>query len=124
MIARLFDRENTTGKPVLSRDGTCLRRTALVCIPYFAAGRICLAAPFTRGNGSPVGPLDVLWVDRRLSAWCASAAAVRALAQSVFAEEVDGAPFFLGFFLISGQRSRFHCRILSSSLSRAGPTGR
>src|SRR5262245_66525903 len=99
MIARLFDRENTTGKPVLSRDGTCLRRTALVCIAYFAAGRIGLGAPFTSGNVSPVWPLDVILQQRRLSAWCPGAAAARALAESAFVEREDDGPLFVGFFV-------------------------
>src|SRR5438552_2196821 len=53
-----------------------------------------------------------------------SAATVRALAQSAFVDEDDGTPFFLGFFLISGQRRCFQRRILSSSRSSARPTGR
>src|SRR5215813_5226330 len=56
MTARFFDRKNGTGKPVLSKYGTYLRNTALVCIAYFAAGRVGLAAPFTSGNVSPVWP--------------------------------------------------------------------
>jgi hypothetical protein len=42
---------------------------------------------------------------------------VRALAQSAFVDEDDGTAFFLGFFLISGQRCCFHRRIFSSSRS-------
>jgi integral membrane sensor domain MASE1 len=56
MTARLFDRKSSTGKPVLSKYGTYLRNTALVCIAYFASGRVGLAAPFTSGNVSPVWP--------------------------------------------------------------------
>jgi len=49
---------------------------------------------------------------------------VRALAQSAFVDEDDGAALFVGFFLISGQRSCFQRRIFSSSRSKARPTGR
>src|SRR5712691_2830569 len=69
-------------------------------------------------------PVEVILQHRRLSPWRPGAAAVRALAQSAFVDEDDGAPLFLGFFLISGQRCCFHCRIFSSSRSSARPTGR
>jgi len=49
---------------------------------------------------------------------------VRALAQSAFVDEDDGAAFLAGFFLISGQRFCFHRRIFSASRSRARPVGR
>ena len=66
-------------------------------------------------------PVEVILQHRRLSPWRPSAAAVRALAQSAFVDEDDGAPLFLGFFLISGQRCCFQRRILSSSRSSARP---
>jgi hypothetical protein len=56
------------------------------------------------GNGLPV---EVILQHRRLTAWCPGAAPVRALAQTAFVDEDDGAPFLLGFFLMSGQVFRF-----------------
>jgi hypothetical protein len=69
-------------------------------------------------------PVEVILLDRRLSARRPGAAAVRVLAQSAFVDEDDGPPLFLGFFLISGQRCCFHRRIFSSSRSSARPAGR
>src|SRR5215831_19468322 len=69
-------------------------------------------------------PGEVILQHRRLSFLGPRARAVRSLAQSTFVDEDDGAPFFLGFFLISTQRFSFHSRILASSRSRARPTGR
>lgn len=69
-------------------------------------------------------PVKVILQHRCLSPWRPGPAAVGPLAQSAFVDEDDGSPLFLGFFLISGQRSRFQRRIFSSSRSRARPTGR
>ena len=69
-------------------------------------------------------PREVVLQHRCLSFRCPGACAVRALAQSAFVGEDDGTPFFSGFFLIPGQRFRFHARMLVSSRSRARPTGR
>src|SRR5438034_10345044 len=67
-------------------------------------------------------PVKVILQHRRLSAWRPGTAAVRALAQSALVDEDDGAPLFAGFFLISAQRSCFHSRLFSSSLSTPLPT--
>ena len=69
-------------------------------------------------------PVEVILQHWGLSPWRPGAAAVRALTQSAFVDEDDGAAFVVGFFLISGQRCCFHRRILSSSRSCARPTGR
>jgi hypothetical protein len=47
---------------------------------------------------------------------------MRPLAYPAFIDEDDRAPFFLGFFFISGQRTRRQRRISSSFRSRARPT--
>ncbi len=69
-------------------------------------------------------PVEVILQHRRLPFRRPGAAAVWALAQSAFVDENDRAPLVLGFFLISGQRFCFHCRIFSSFRSRARPAGR
>jgi hypothetical protein len=61
---------------------------------------------------------------RRFAARCPGAATVGSFAQSAFVDENDRSPLFLGFFLISGQRFRFHARIFSSSRSHVRPVGR
>src|SRR5207244_8935425 len=67
-------------------------------------------------------PIEVVLQHRRLSPRRPSTAAVRPLAQPALVDANDGAAFFLGFFLISGQRSFFQRRIASSSPSQARPT--
>src|SRR5947209_7687069 len=69
-------------------------------------------------------PVEVVLQHRRLSPWSPGAAAMRSLTQSAFVDEDDGAPFFSGFFLISGQRFRFHSAMATSSRSLARPLGR
>jgi hypothetical protein len=68
-------------------------------------------------------PVEVILQHRRLSTRRPSAAAVRALTQSAFADEDDRPAFFLGLFN-SGQRFWFHIRIFSSSRSSSRPVGR
>ena len=58
------------------------------------------------GNGLPV---EVILQYRRLAARSPGAAAMRAVAQSAFVNEDERATFRLGFFLMTGQRSVFHC---------------
>jgi hypothetical protein len=57
--------------------------------------------------------------DRSLATRSPRSAAMRALAQSAFVDEDDGAAFVFGLFINAGQRARFHCRILASSRSPA-----
>ena len=73
------------------------------------------------GNGLPV---EVVLEDRGLPSRRPCATPVGPLAQPAFVDEDDGAPFFLGFFLIPGQVLRFHWPIASSLRSSARPTGR
>jgi hypothetical protein len=72
-------------------------------------------------NGLPV---EVVLEHRRLPPRCPGPAPVWTLAQPAFVDEDDGAPFFLGFFLIAGQVLRFHSPMASSLRSSARPTGR
>ena len=58
-------------------------------------------------------PVEVIVQHWRLSPWRPGPAAVWALASSAFVDEDDSSPLVLGFFLISGQRCCFHCRIFS-----------
>ena len=69
-------------------------------------------------------PVEVILQHRRLPTRRPGAAAVRTLAQSALVDEDDCARLLSCFFLISGQRSCFRRRILSSSRSSALPTGR
>ena len=68
-------------------------------------------------------PVEVVLQHRSLSPRRPGAAAVGPLAQSALVDENDRPSFFLGFFLISGQRFRFHSWIFSSLRSRARPVG-
>lgn len=68
-------------------------------------------------------PVEVELQDRRLPPWCPGAPPVRPLAQAAFVYEDNRSAFFLSFFLISGQRLRFHSAIEASFRSRARPTG-
>src|SRR5215467_1473477 len=64
-------------------------------------------------------PVKVILQHRRLSPRRPGSTALGSFAQSAFVDEDHGTAFFLGFFLISGQRSSFQRRILSSSRSSA-----
>lgn len=68
-------------------------------------------------------PVEVELEDRRLAARRPRASPVRPLAQAAFVYEDNRPTLFLSFFLISGQRLRFHSSILVSFRSRARPTG-
>ena len=72
------------------------------------------------GEGLPV---EVELKDRRLPARCPRATPEGTLAQADFVYEDKRTAFFLSFFLISGQRLRFHSSIAVSFRSRARPTG-
>src|SRR3954469_12701031 len=68
-------------------------------------------------------PVEVKLEDRCLSTRRPGAPPMRPLAQTTFVDEDDRPALVLGFFLISGQRLRFHSAIKSSLRSRARPTG-
>ena len=68
-------------------------------------------------------PVEVELENGCLPARRPGAPPMRPLAQPAFVDEDDDAALFLGFFLISGQRLRFHLSIKASSRSRARPTG-
>jgi len=74
-----------------------------------------------RGQGFPI---EVILQHGSLASRCPGSATMWSLAQSAFVDEDDDEPLFLGFFLISGQRLRFHCAMARSSRSRARPVGR
>jgi len=74
-----------------------------------------------RGQGFPI---EVILQHGSLASRCPGSATMGSLAQSAFVDEDDDEPLFLGFFLISGQRLRFHCAMARSSRSRARPVGR
>src|SRR5438270_2383565 len=73
------------------------------------------------GNGFPV---EVVLEHGSLAAWRPGATPVGPLAQPAFVDEDDRAPFFLGFFLMSGHVFRFQWSMVSSLRSRARPSGR
>src|SRR5258708_6491359 len=80
--------------------------------------------PGYAGHGRQSFPIEVILQHRSLSSRGPSSATMRSLAQSAFVDEDDDEPLFLGFFLISGQRLRFHCAMARSSRSMARPVGR
>src|ERR1700751_1071627 len=95
------------------RAADCAREQAEVEIP-----------PGHASNGRQNLPVEMILEYRSLSSWCPGPAPIRPFGQSTFVDEDDGAPFFLGFFLISGQRCFFHCWIAVSFRSNARPVGR
>jgi len=72
------------------------------------------------GEGLPV---EMELEDRRLPPWRACAPPVRPLAEATFVYEDNRPALFLSFFLISGQRLRFHSSMALSFRSSARPTG-
>ena len=54
-------------------------------------------------------PIEVVLQHRRLAPWSPRTAPLRALAQSTFVDEDDGATLVFGLFFNSGQCFRFHC---------------
>lgn len=69
-------------------------------------------------------PVEVILQHRCLASPGPRSAAVRPLTQSTFVQENDGSPFFLRFFLMSGQVTFFQWRMVFSLRSRARPVGR
>ena len=68
-------------------------------------------------------PVEVELQNGCLPARRPGAPPMRPLAQPAFVDEDDRATLFCSFFLISGQRLRFHSSIEASLRSRARPTG-
>jgi hypothetical protein len=68
-------------------------------------------------------PVEVKLEDGCLPARRLGTPPMRPLAQAAFVYEDDRSVLVLGFFLISGQRLRFHSSIKPSLRSRARPTG-
>src|SRR4051794_6156606 len=121
------------------------RNTSSTALPDQRAPRLAPGHPYMPQGVSPVGlarsvcpqnnsiPIcpvyntvvlvEVKLEDRCLPARRPGAPPMRPLAQAAFVYEDDGAAFFLGFYLISGQRLRFHSSIKPSLRSRARPTG-
>jgi hypothetical protein len=75
------------------------------------------------GNDRQGFPVKVKLENGCLAARRPSAPSMRPLTQTAFVDEDDRAAFFRSFFLISGQRLRFHSSIKASLRSRARPTG-
>ena len=82
------------------------------------------APPGDSGDGRQTLPVEVILQHRCLSSGRPRAIPIRPLAQPAFVHEHYGSTLVSGFFLISGQRFFFHCRIASSSRSKARPVGR
>src|ERR1700722_810743 len=68
-------------------------------------------------------PVEVILQHGSLASRRPSSATMGSLAQSAFVDKNDDEPLFLGFFLISGQRLRFHCAMPRSPRSSARPVG-
>ena len=68
-------------------------------------------------------PVEMKLEDGSLAARCPSAPPMGPLAQTTFVDEDDGSPFFLSFFLMSGQRRCCQSSIRASFRSNARPTG-
>lgn len=75
-------------------------------------------------DGRKTVPVEGILQHGSLTARSPSSDAMRPLAQSAFVHKNYRAAVLKGFFLISGQRTRFHCKIAGSSRWVARPTGR
>ncbi len=75
-------------------------------------------------NDREAFPVKVVLQHRSLAPWRPSSDPMRPLAQSAFVHKYYGSTLLERFFFISGQRTRFHCRIAGSSRCVARPTGR
>ena len=76
------------------------------------------------GDGRKALPVEGILQHRGLAAWSPGSDPMRPLAQSAFVHKNYGSALLERFFFISGQRTRFHCRIAGSSRCVARPTGR
>jgi len=76
------------------------------------------------GDGRKTVPVEGILQHRRLAPRRPGADPMRSLAQAAFVDKHYGPALLEGFFFISGQRTRFHCRMAGSSRWVARPTGR
>ena len=75
-------------------------------------------------HGRKTLPVEGILQHRSLTPRSPGSDPMGALAQSAFVHKHYGAALLERFFFISGQRTRFHCRIAGSSRWVARPTGR
>src|SRR2546421_11933542 len=75
-------------------------------------------------NSREALPIEGVLQHRSLASRGPSAYPMRPLAQAAFVHEHYRSPLLAGFFLISGQRSRFHRLMAASSRWMARPVGR
>ena len=75
-------------------------------------------------DGRKTLPVEGILQNRGLAAWGPGSDPMRPLAQAAFVHKYYRSALLERFFLISGQRIRFHCRIAGSSRCVARPTGR
>ena len=75
-------------------------------------------------DGRKTVPVEGILQHWSLPSRSPSSDSMRPLAQSAFVHKNYGSALLEGFFLISGQRTRFHCNIAGSSRCVARPTGR
>lgn len=76
------------------------------------------------GYGRKAVPVERVLQHRSLAPWSPGSDSMGPLAQSAFVHKHYGSALLERFFFISGQRTRFHCRIAGSSRCVARPTGR
>lgn len=76
------------------------------------------------GDGRKTLPVEGILQHRSLTPRRPGADPMRSLAQTAFVHKNYGSALLERFFFISGQRTRFHCRIAGSSRCVARPTGR
>lgn len=76
------------------------------------------------GDGRKTVPVEGILEHWGLTAGRPGSDPVRPLAQSAFVHKNYRPALLEGFFLMSGQRTRFHCNIAGSSRWVARPTGR
>jgi hypothetical protein len=75
-------------------------------------------------HGRKTLPVEGILQHGSLAPWRPGSDSMRPLTQSAFVHKDYGSALLARFFLISGQRTRFHCRIAGSSRWVARPTGR
>jgi hypothetical protein len=75
-------------------------------------------------DGRKTVPVEGILQHGSLTSRSPGSDAMRPLAQSAFVHKNYGSALLEGFFLMSSQRTRFHCNIAGSSRWVARPTGR
>jgi len=75
-------------------------------------------------DGRKTVPVEGILQHRSLAPWSPGSDPMGSLAQAAFVHKHYGPALLERFFFISGQRTRFHCRIAGSSRCVARPTGR